>query len=121
MALFKANNEEHPMLKMPDIETDHAAGYLIGLLQEAGLMSSNGMGPVPISWQEIYTWLSVTQLKLSNWEVLTLKSLSEEYVSELIQATAKDRPAPYSIEVVEKRKIVNDKIFSVLGRFMRKD
>lgn len=113
-------SEDHTYLTMPDIETDHAAGYLIGLLQEAGLMSSNGMGPVPISWQEIYTWITVTRRSLSNWEILMLKSLSEEYVSELLQATARNRPAPYSVQETE-RKAVEHKIMSILGSRIRRD
>lgn len=120
MASFRAINEEHPLLTMPDVESDHAAGYLIGLLQEAGLMSSTGMGPVPISWQEIHAWQTASLRQLSLWEVMTVKGLSEEYVSELLQATAKDRPAPFSREETE-RKAVEHKIMSVLGKFIRKD
>lgn len=120
MAQYRAINEDHPMLEMPDIETEHSAGYVIGLLQEAGLMSSTGMGPVPISWQDIYTWLAVTQRELDNWEIMTVKSLSEEYVSELLQATAKDRPAPYTREIEAERKATEHKIMSVLSKYIRK-
>ena len=120
MASFRAINEEHPLLTMPDIETDHAAGYIIGLLQEAGLMSTTGMGPVPISWQEIHAWRSSVQRSLSLWEVMTVKGLSDEYVSELVQATAKDRPAPYSKEDTE-RKAVEHKIMSILGSRIRRE
>lgn len=107
---------------MPDIENEHAAGYLIGLLQEAGLMSSTGMGPVPISWQEIEAWMRTTQTDLTVWERLMVKTLSEEYVSELLCATAKDRSAPY-LAVVETedvdRPAVASKILSALRSFRR--
>lgn len=122
MASFKAMDEEHPMLEMPDIESEHAAGYIIGLLQEAGLMSSNGMGPVPISWQEISNWLSVTGTEIGVWEKLIIKSLSEEYVSELIQANEPNRAAPYtkpSPEEIERARIA-DKIMNTLSKFIRR-
>jgi hypothetical protein len=108
---------------MPDIETEHAAGYLLGLLQEAGLMSSGGMGPVPISWVEIDAWLRVTERELSMWERTTIKRLSEEYVSELVQATKADRPAPYiheeDLDNIDRER-VQTKILSVLSKFIRK-
>lgn len=119
MASYRETDENHRLLQMPDIE-EHSAGYLIGLLQEAGLMSSNGMGPVPISWQEIYAWVNLTGISLSTWELTTIKSLSEEYVSELIQATDKERPPPYSVQVIE-RKAVEDKLMSILGSRIRRD
>lgn len=111
------------MLKMPDIENEHAAGYLIGLLQEAGLMSSVGMGPFPISWVEIDAWLRVTGLELSTWEVTTLKRLSEEYVSELLSATKADREAPYQRKPDPDeidRPMVASKIMSVLSKYIKK-
>lgn len=108
------------MLSMPDIETDYAAGYLIGLLQEAGLMSSTGMGPVPLSWTEILAWKNVTGLSVSNWDLLTIKMLSEEYVGELVQATDPNRKAPYSQEDAD-RKAVEHKIMSILGSRIKRD
>lgn len=110
------------MLQMPDIQSEHAAGYIIGLLQEAGLMSTNGMGPVPISWQEISAWLTLTELEISNWDKLTIRSLSEEYVSELVQASDPNRPAPYikPTELELNRRAVANKISNVFAKFMRK-
>ena len=123
LATFKSADENHPSLRLPEIEQEHAAGYLIGLLHEAGLMSSNGMGPVPLSWSEIESWIRCTELDLSLWERLTIKNLSEEYVGELSQATAKDRPAPFRhVEDEEEidRSAVENKILSVLRGFNRK-
>lgn len=116
---FRSQDENHPLLSLPDIETEHAAGYLIGLLHEAGLMSSNGMGPVPISWQEIDSWMSVTEAEISVWERMMIKTLSDEYVSELVQATAPNRPAPYNqIQVDEdiNRETVVNKFEGWLSR-----
>jgi hypothetical protein len=114
-------DEDHPMLKMPDIETDYAAGYLVGLLQEAGLMSSNGMGPVPLSWVDIDAWLRVTEADVSLWEKTTIKRLSEEYVGELVQASDKLRPAPYlRVEEEVDRDAVQQKILNVANLFKKR-
>jgi hypothetical protein len=86
-------------------------------------MSSGGMGPVPISWVEIDAWLRVTERELSMWERTTIKRLSEEYVSELVQATKADRPAPYiheeDLDNIDRER-VQTKILSVLSKFIRK-
>lgn len=123
-AALKVLNENHPAFEMPDIETEHAAGYLIAMLQEAGLMSSNGMGPVPLSWQEIDSWIRVSGRVLPMWERLMVKTLSEDYVSELMQATARDRAQPYTAVPEQEeeqidRPAVADKILSILSKFKK--
>lgn len=124
LASFKAVSEEHTSLNMPDIENEHSAGYLIGLLNEAGLMSSSGMGPVPLSWLEIDAWLRCTELDISVWERLTIKRMSEEYVAERCE-TDPNRPAPFIYmtleekELVEVRTDVNDKIMAMFSFFKK--
>lgn len=116
---LKAVDENSSFLKLPDIE---GAEYLVGLLNEAGMVLNNGMGVSSLDWKEIHAWLEVTQLELSIWEKLTLKEMSEIYASELSKATAKDATAPY-VEVVEEevdRKAVANKIRSVFASFKRK-
>lgn len=120
LAAYKELDADHPLLALPDIHSEHAASYVIGLLHEAGLMSSNGMGPVPLSWVEIESWIRCTGNNLPLWEKLTIKTLSEEYVSELVQAKDKTRPAPYTKapDGVD-REAVSNKIFSILSRRMK--
>lgn len=121
MATFKELDEKHPSLELPDL-AEYAAGYVIGLLHESGLMSTNGMGPVPISWLEIDAWLRTANLDLSLWEKLTVKRLSEEYVSELLQASDKNRPAPYVPEKDDiDREAVANKILSIFRRIGKKE
>ena len=129
LASFKALDDNHPLLEMPDIESEHGAGYIIGLLQEAGLMSSNGMGPVPLSWGDIESWLRCTEYDLPIWLKLELKRLSEEYVYELMQANDdRNRPPPYTRIVVveddsalvEQRAQVQNKLLDFASRFKRK-
>lgn len=119
---YKAIDENHTMLELPDIEHEHAAGYLIGLLYEAGLMSSSGMGPVPISWVEIDAWLKTTEMSITVWERAMIKKLSEAYVSELSRATEKTRQAPYSKKAEEEfdRVAIGNQIYNVLQGFMKR-
>lgn len=120
---FKKVDASHHLLELPDIETDHAAGYMISLLHESGLMSSSGMGPIPLSWLEIESWLRCTERELPLWERKTIKLLSEEYTSELVQAKDKGRPPPYTKAVIVEeldRKAVADKISSILGKRLKK-
>lgn len=89
---YKDLDENSSFLKLPKLD---GADYLVNLLFEAGLLESTGMGAAALSWSEIESWLRVTQLDLSVWERLTIKSMSEVYVAELSTATKKDSPAPY--------------------------
>jgi hypothetical protein len=118
--LESSEGGESSFIKFPDID---GAEYLIALFHEAGPMIPTGMGPVPLTWQEIDSWLRCTNLSLSNWEKITIKELSEAYVSELNKATAKDASSPFvpPIEPDEiDRTAVSDKIGSILRGFKRK-
>lgn len=117
------------MLQMPDIESEYAAGFVIRLLQEAGLMSSNGMGPVPLSWGEIESWIKCTEYDLPLWIKLKIKSLSEDYVYELTQCSDDyKRPPPYeAVKVIEdeeelakNREQVQNKLLDFASRFKRR-
>lgn len=121
LASFKEADAEHPSLELPDIEGDHNATYVVGLLHEAGLMSTNGMGPVPLSWLEIEAWMRMTCRDLPLWERLTIRELSEEYVSGLVTAKDKNCPAPFAParEDVD-REAVQNKIMSILGKRVKK-
>lgn len=118
LASFTDEGGESSFLELPDLED---AAYIVPLLREAGLMSSNGMGVVPVSWQEIESWLRCTELQLTVWEKLTIRELSEAYVSEFNIASKRDAAAPYvrNVEVVD-RVAVSDKIGSVLRGLKRK-
>lgn len=93
MTTFREADAEHISLTLPDIQ---GAEYIVGMLQEAGLMSTSGMGPVPLSWQEIEAWIRCAEVEPELWERLMVKELSEVYVGELNQASGKDRPSPYT-------------------------
>lgn len=85
-------------------------------------MQSTGMGIGALSWSEIESWLRVTQMDLSTWEKLTIKTMSEVYASELSVATKRDHPAPYVYVdevVVANRDAVADKIRNAFAFFKR--
>lgn len=69
---------------------------LIGHLFEVGPVSPGGMGPVPLTFQEIEAWARMTGVRLTAWEVRTLRSLSREYLAELRAAESPGRIPPYS-------------------------
>jgi len=120
LTTYREVDEDSFFLKLPEIDE---AGYLISLLQEAGLMSSAGMGALPLSWQEIEAWLRTTERDISIWERLMIRELSEVYVGELNQASAKDRAAPYTHveedEVKIDREAVASKLLSALRSMKR--
>lgn len=114
-ALQEADAESNTLV-LPDIGD---GAYVIGMLQEAGLASSSGMGPTPLTWQEIEAWQRVTDSKPSLWDRLMIKELSEAYVAELTQATDLNRPDPYvHVDIEIERAVVVDKWKSFLA--MRK-
>lgn len=118
LASLKEQDENSSFLKLPDID---GAEYLVALVHEAGLFMTNGMGAIPLTWQEIESWLRVNELPLSLEERLLIKALSDAYVTELNQASTKDRPAPF-VEIEEEeidRKAVSDKIRNVFKAFKR--
>ena len=69
--------------------------YLIGYLYEVGPYVSNGMGPVPVSWQEILAWSQLSCPSLAQFEADAIKRLSAEYVSQLAKSEDADCPPPY--------------------------
>lgn len=119
---FKDLDENSSFLKLPDIE---GAEYLVALLSEVGFVSNTGMGITHLSWTEINSWITCTQLELSIFEKLLLREMSEVYANELNAATAKDRPAPYiapsqeDVDLEAQRKAVANKLRSVFNSFKR--
>lgn len=118
---YKEADPESLFLQLPDLE---GAEYIIGMLHEAGLMLRTGMGPVPLSWQEIDAWMRVTETNPELWERILIKDLSEAYVGELHRASAKDSACPYMPEVEEqevedRRTAVSNKLLEALRSMKR--
>lgn len=86
-------------LKAEKLEPDlppNPMPHLTGWLFEIGPTGSNGMGPVPLSWQEIAAWEHLTGNELDAWEAKTLRALSAEFVSKMNEAKDPAMPAPYA-------------------------
>jgi hypothetical protein len=49
--------------------------YLIGLFSDLSFTRQYGMNANPISCTEIEAWLRVTNRKLTNWELMTLRAM----------------------------------------------
>lgn len=118
---LKEADENSSFLKLPKIE---GAEYLVAFLYEVGLLGSNGMGAVPLTWTEIRNWQDCTGTALNTWELITLKTMSEAYVGEYNQATSKARPAPYSEvdeDVVANRVNVANKLKNAFQSRIRRN
>lgn len=118
---YKKADDDHYMLELPDVSEEYACAYLIHHLQELGLMSHSGMGPIPISWPEINAWVNATGVNLTAWELVMLKRLSHEYVMERIEASEDpQRQAPYTPAsgpmTTEKRVEVENKLLSWISK-----
>lgn len=114
---FNDKDDDSAFLQFPELD---GSGYLVNLWQEAGLIMSNGMGVVPLTWQEIESWLRVTELQLTVWEKLTIREMSEAYAAESAKATDKHAAPPYTAVSEIDRPAVASKVLSVLRSFKRK-
>lgn len=116
--------EGSPFLVMPDIESE---AYLVQLWEDAGVVEPGGMSTTRLSWKEILAWLQVRKIKgelpLLAWEIDVVRLLSSEYSTENSLATAKDRPAPYTIVDEDQldRVALGSKFKNVLSQFKKAD
>lgn len=86
-------------MKADKIEPDippNPMPHLTGWLFEIGPTSSNGMGPVPIGWQEIAAWQELTGNEINPWEARTLRKMSADFVSTMHDAKDKSFPPPFT-------------------------
>lgn len=77
--------------EMPPVDAPH----LIAHLWEIGPALSGGMGPAPITHEEICAWQALTGIELNPWEVRSLRRLSREYIGEMQRAEKIDAKAPW--------------------------
>lgn len=77
---------------------------------------STGMGPGPITWQELRAWQDGTGVELQPWEARLLINLSREFAGESVAALQADRPAPYQAQPGDGRRAQIAKNLSVQMR-----
>jgi len=89
--------------------------YMVDYLFSCGPVLSGAMGALPLNHQEIYAWQRNMQVRLCPWEVNSLKEMSRQYLSELIQSDKHDSPPPWIPEVdFESGERLAEKVKNVL-------
>ncbi len=83
-AEFERDN--HPV-EMPEC----TAFYLLDYLLELGVT----LGDAAITHAELRSWMDNTGIDLNSWEVRSIKSLSEAYLSTTYEARAVDAETPW--------------------------
>jgi len=77
----------------------NAMPHIIDWLTEIGLVGTNGMGAVPVSWQEINAWQFVTGVQLEPWVARLMRRLSVAYVAMSRKAEHESCPPPWKAPV----------------------
>jgi hypothetical protein len=72
--------------------------HLQALFFRSGQCSQTGYGLIPLSWQEIQSFIEVNELELTLFEKQMLRKMSEAYCSEYSKAKDIRCPAPYTPE-----------------------
>jgi len=113
MALWTASfkGESEQILQVP-FQLSHLWIYLF----EVGPVASGAMGPIPLPFREIQSWMETTSVNLSAWEVVLLHKCSQEWVSATHEAANPDAVPPWTgAEVAtERKKRVSDTLMSAL-------
>lgn len=79
----------------PDMPPIDVGGHVIGYLFEVGPSMVVGMGPGPVTHEELRAWQGNTGIELQPWEVRFLRRLSFDYLAELRKAEKPDCPPPW--------------------------
>ena len=89
--------------------------YMIDYFFSAGPVTPTAMGSVPLSHSEIWAWQQNMELSLCPWESNTLRDMSRQYLSELLQSDKHDSPPPWVPEMdAEHSKLVAKKVKDIL-------
>lgn len=74
---------------------DASLSYLVDLLFEVGPTESRGMGPGPLSFQELNAWQQAMRRRLQPWEVGFIRRLSMVYAAQSVEAEDPDCAPPW--------------------------
>lgn len=89
--------------------------HLVHALLEVGPFGAGGMGPSPVSWQEIEAWKRSTASALHPHELGLLRQLSQAYLEQWLDAKDRNCPSPELIKPEgEKAKSLARRIKGVL-------
>lgn len=93
-----------------------SGAYLIDYLQELDFCEHGGMGLSALSFREIEAWQANTGLHLNPWEVLTLRTLSRDYIDQLHRSKDPAEPAPYRTDDLPRQREAVHNFFKNLAR-----
>lgn len=85
------------------------------------MASPTGMGLVGLSYQEIESWVNMTDMKglIPAWQISAIYTMSRAYANECSLAQKKDAKPPYIHEpdepVVIDRKVVSEQVEDIFA------
>jgi len=93
---------------------------LVQWLYEIGPIVQGGMGPVPIGWQDIAAWQSVTGLVLAPHEAQAIRTLSMAYADQHHRSKDANCPCPWADPTQVDREAVADKVSEQFRAFSQR-
>lgn len=82
---------DSPAAQMPELE---GGQHLLEWLHELGVTSSGMNGPIPLLWTEINAWKQATGTAATAEELVILRRMSSEYVSQFNASADPTLPPP---------------------------
>jgi hypothetical protein len=94
--------------------------YLVTHLFDIGPAMPSGMGPAPLSAQELLAWQSLSGVPIAPWESRLLRDLSRAYLAEFQASGDEDCPSPWqpAVVAVDTREVVAARIRAGMRGFM---
>lgn len=86
---------------MPPCDTP----FIIEWLFDVGPMLQTGMGPIPLTEQELLAWQINRGFELQPWQSKFLRQLSAEYLIQLDKSKKERCPAPWQEELQEEDQV----------------
>ncbi|SFI31500.1 hypothetical protein [Nitrosomonas sp. Nm34] len=93
--------------------------YLANHWRNAGYVMAGGMGPAPLTSQELIAWQQGSGVELNPWEFYTILGMSRKYIAGFINGSEYGAQAPFDIGHVTSSD-VDDSIRAIFGSRSRK-
>jgi hypothetical protein len=88
--------------------------YLADHWRNSGYVMAGGMGPVPLTSNELIAWQKGCGVELNPWEFSTILSMSRSYISAYIKGAEYGAAAPFDLGHITASD-VDDSIRSIFG------
>lgn len=103
-----SNGGKHPY--PPEVKAE----YLLGYLQDMGMVSSTGMGLAALSSSEIMAWQQCNAIHLTPWEFSAIRGASRAYVAEFYAES--DVPPVGGISDLSDPDVITRKLMAAFDR-----